>query len=92
MGSAKRFTEEQAREVGEAIGIDWSSVPFDAGQFRDGIEVELEHGSRDPATDVTGDDPFITGKIALAHLNEFPDYYVRLERMEKEAKRDWGER
>ena len=39
---------------------------------------------------VTGDDPTVTAKIALAHLNEFPDYYTRLERMEEEAKRDHG--
>ena len=36
------------------------------------------------------DDPYVTAKIARAHLNEFPDYYTRLERMEKEAKRDWS--
>jgi hypothetical protein len=90
MGSATKITEQQAREVGEAIGIDWSTAPFDVAQFRDGMEVELEHGTHDPATNVTGDDPLVTGKIALAHLNEFPDYYVRLERMEEEAKRDWG--
>jgi hypothetical protein len=90
MASATNVTEQQAREVGEAIGIDWSTAPFDVAQFRDGMQVELEHGTHDPATNVTGDDPLVTGKIALAHLNEFPDYYVRLERMEEEAKRDWG--
>jgi Protein of unknown function (DUF5661) len=90
MGPATNITEQQAREVGEAIGIDWSTAPFDVTQFRDGMEVELEHGTHDPATNVTGDDPLVTGKIALAHLNEFPDYYVRLERMEEEAKREWG--
>ncbi len=89
MTSPERITEDQAREVGEAIGIDWSRARFDVAQFRDGMEVELEHGSHDPATDVTGDDPLVTGKIALAHLNEFPDYYVRLERMEEDAKREW---
>jgi hypothetical protein len=52
------------------------------------MEVELEHGLRDSLTNVTDDDPIVTGKIALAHLNEFPDYYVRLERMEQEAKRE----
>jgi Protein of unknown function (DUF5661) len=87
MSSSKTFTSGEAREVGERIGIDWSTAPFDVEQFRDGMEVELEHGRRDPATDVTGDDPVVTGKIALAHLNEFPDYYVRLRRMEKEAER-----
>ena len=53
------------------------------------MEVELEHGRRDPATDVTGDDLLLTGKIALAHLKEFPDYYIRLARMEEEAKAFW---
>ena len=46
-------------------------------------------GRRDPATDVTGDDLILTGKIALAHLNEFPDYYIRLARMEEEARVFW---
>ncbi len=90
MTSQRRFSAEEARKVGEAIGIDWSTATFDLEQFRMGMAVELEHGRHDPATDVTGDDPEITGKIALAHLNEFPDYYSRLERMEEEAKRDPG--
>jgi hypothetical protein len=89
MTSARHFTAEQAREVGEAIGIDWGAARFDLEQFRAGMEVELEHGGRDPATDVTGSDPILTGKIALAHLNEFPDYYARLARMEAEAEEHW---
>jgi hypothetical protein len=71
--------------MGEALGIDWSK--FDVEQFRMGLNVELEHGKRNPATDVTHDDPILTGKIALAHLNEFPDYYTRLEKMEKEVEK-----
>jgi len=55
-----------------------------------GLEVELEHGRRDPKTDVTHDDPITTGRIALAHLNELPDYYTRLAKMEAEAERDGG--
>jgi hypothetical protein len=76
---------EDARRVGEEIGIDWDSAQFDVEQFRMGMAVELEHGLRDPATNVTDDDPVVTGKIALAHLNEIPDYYTRLLRMEAEA-------
>jgi len=76
--------------VGEQIGIDWATAPFDVEQFRAGMDVELEHGLHDLATNVTGDDEIVTGKIALAHLNEFPDYYTRLERMEEEAKREHG--
>jgi Protein of unknown function (DUF5661) len=90
MSSARSFTAEEARQVGEQIGIDWATAPFDVDQFRRGMDVELEHGLHDAATNVTGDDPLVTGKIALAHLNEFPDYYSRLERMEEEAKRDHG--
>ena len=86
----KTFTADEARHVGEQIGIDWGSAPFDVEQFRMGMDVELEHGLHDPSTNVSGDDPVVTGKIALAHLNEFPDYYTRLERMEEDAKREHG--
>jgi hypothetical protein len=91
VSEARRFSAEEARRVGEEIGIDWETAPFDVEQFRAGMDVELEHGSHDPATDVTGDDPITTGKIALAHLNEFADYYTRLERMEAEAEAEAAE-
>lgn len=91
MGGNQGFSADQARLIGEQIGIDWASAPFEVEQFRIGMEVELEHGLHDPATNVTGDDPVITGKIALAHLNEFPDYYTRLERMEQEAEQEHGD-
>lgn len=84
---SKKFTLEEAGQIGEKLGIKWDQ--FDVEQFRDGMNVELEHGSRDPLTNVTHDDPLMTGKIALAHLNEFPDYYKRLEQMEKEAEAYW---
>ena len=90
MEARRRFTAEEARRIGQAIGIDWSSSRFDVEQFRMGLDVELEHGLHDPATNVTDDDEMVTGKIARAHLNEFPDYYTRLERMEAEAERDWA--
>jgi len=83
MTKSKRFTTEEAKRIGEALGIDWSQ--FDVEQFRMGLDVELEHGTIDPATDVTHDDPMLTGKIALAHLNQFSDYYTRLARMEQET-------
>ena len=79
----KHFTVEEARHIGEQLGIDWSR--FDVEQYRMGLDVELEHGLVDSATNVTNDDPIMTGKIALAHLNEFPDYYTRLDIMEREA-------
>ena len=79
----KRFTAKEAKEIGEKLGIKWSK--YDVEQFRMGLDVELEHGLVDPHTNVTNDDPIMTGKIALAHLNEFSDYYTRLDKMEKEA-------
>jgi hypothetical protein len=85
MSSGKRFTLDEAREIGRTIGIDWDTAPFDVEQFRMGLDVELEHGARDPETNVTGDDPILTGKIALAHLREIPDYYTRLDVMEAEG-------
>ncbi len=84
-----RFTTEQAREIGDKLNIDWSR--FNVEQFRMGLDVELEHGLRDPSTNVTDDDPIVTGKIALAHLNEFADYYTRLDKMEREAKKAHGQ-
>ena len=84
------FSTDEARRFGEEIGIDWVTAPFDVEQFRTGMNVELEHGLHDPATNVTNDDPRVTAKIARAGLNEFPDYYTRLERMEEEAKLNWS--
>ena len=81
-----RFSEDEAREIGVLVGIDWDRAPFDVDEFRRGLDVELEHGLHDPSTNVSDDDPVVTGKIALAHLNEFADYYTRLERMEEEAR------
>ena len=86
MSAKKQFTTEKAREIGDKLNIDWSR--FDVEQFRMGLDVELEHGLVDPSTDVTGNDPILTGKIALAHLNEFADYYTRLDKMEQEAKNE----
>lgn len=83
MGSKHAVTIEEARSIGATLGIDWTKV--DLAQFRRGLEVEFEHGSHDPETDVTHDDPMVTGKIAWAHLKEIADYYTRLDHMEAEA-------
>ena len=85
MSIVKHFTTDEAKKVGESLGINWSK--FDVEQFRMGMDVELEHGLVDPDTNVTDDDPVKTGKIALAHLNEFSDYYTRLYKMEEEAEK-----
>ena len=86
----KVFTAEKAKEIGVALELDWSK--YDVEQFRVGMDVELEHGTVDPNTNVTDDDPLATGKIALAHLNEFPDYYTRLLELEEEAEEYWENR
>ena len=90
MSEKQVFTVEQARATGEQIGIDWTSSRFDPEQFRMGMDVELEHGTQDHATNVTDDDIVVTAKIARAHLNEFPDYYTRLAVMEAEAEAYWA--
>jgi len=84
------FSNEEARETGDRLGIDWSKINID--EFRMGLKVELEHGLQNLETNVTHDDLVTTGKIALAHLNEFPDYYTRLEKMEKEAEGFWSKK
>ncbi len=87
MARMQRFSVEDARRVGEALGVDWQQV--DVEQFRRGMEVELEHGTRDPETNVTNNDLRVTGKIAWAHLKEYPDYYTRLDTLEAEAEAYW---
>jgi hypothetical protein len=80
---AKRFGFQEAKDIGEALGISWDK--FDVEQFRMGLNTELEHGRQDPSTNVTNDEQMMTGKIAQAHLNEIPDYYTRLAAMEHGA-------
>ena len=87
MSKEKIFTSKEAKEIGEILRINCSK--FNIEQFRMGMMVELEHGIADPDTDVTNNDPLVTGKIALAHLAEYPDYYTRLEKMEDEAEEYW---
>ena len=90
MDNKRPISTEEATKVGSTLKIDWTKVELE--QFRRGLEVELEHGARDPATDVTNDDLTLTGKIAWAHLKEFPDYYTRLEKLEAEATAHWAPR
>ena len=88
MSGRERFSADEARRVGEELGIDWATALFEVEQLRRGMDVELEHGLRDLRTNVSDDDPVVTGKIALAHLHELPDYYSRLEQMESAASRE----
>jgi len=86
----RKFGPEEAERIGTALGVDWRKI--DLEQFRRGLEVELEHGAHDPETNVTNDDTTMTGKIAWAHLKEFPDYYTRLDKLEEEADAYWASR
>jgi len=88
MGNPKQSSSDEAKRIGDSLGLDWDQV--DVEQFRMGLLVELEHGTRDPETNVTNDDMILTGKIALAHLKEFPDYYTRLAELEAEAGIYWA--
>jgi hypothetical protein len=87
MSRPKQFSSDEAKRIGDTLNLDWDQV--DLEQFRMGLLVELEHGTRDPETNVTDDDVSLTAKIALAHLKEFPDYYARLAEMEAEADTFW---
>jgi len=82
-----KVDKQQAKAIGDQLGISWEVVNL--AEFTMGINVEFEHGTRFPETNVTNDDMELTGKIAWAHLKEFPDYYTRLEKMEKEAEEHW---
>lgn len=90
MAKEEIFTKEEAKKIGEILGINWTT--FNIEQFRMGLDVELEHGRSDPHTNVTDNDSVVTGKITLAHLTEYPDYYTRLEKMESEANEYWKSR
>ena len=87
MGAKREFTTEEARQIGERIGVNCDE--YNIEEFRMGLAVELEHGLHDGQTNVTDDDELITGKIALAHLKEIRDYYSRLAVMERDAEAYW---
>jgi hypothetical protein len=90
MNRTKDISVDEAREIGNQLKINWTKV--DLNEFHSGLAVELEHGSHDSETDVTGDNLLLTGKIAWAHLKEFPDYYSRLKQLESEADAYWAAR
>ncbi|MEZ5244149.1 MAG: amino acid permease [Acidimicrobiales bacterium] len=82
------ITRAEAADVADVLRIDFAAVEYDLDQFHRGMRVELQHGAGDPDTNITNDDLVTTGKIALAHLNEIPDYYTRLAAMEAEARNE----
>ncbi|MEI6347330.1 MAG: DUF5661 family protein [Bacteroidota bacterium] len=83
----KKLNLKDAKEIGDDLGINWNEV--DINEFTKGVNIEFEHGTKYPETNVTNDNKKLTGKIAWAHLKEFPDYFTRLEKLEKEAREYW---
>lgn len=91
MTIAPTFSTDDALRIGDKIGVPWDEIEIE--EFRMGLDVELEHGTMwEGTTNITNDDEIMTGKIAFAHLLEFPDYYTRLEKMEHEGEKYWKNR
>jgi hypothetical protein len=78
--------EHEADIIRKQVGAEALDIPLEA--FRIGLEIELEHGTRYPDANVTGNHPIATGLIVLAHLKESLDYYTRLQCMELEMELD----
>lgn len=76
----KKFNKEEAVEIAKLLNVDFEKICME--EFLMGLNVELEHGTKFKETNITFDDPIMTGKIALAHLNEKGDYYSKLKIME----------
>ena len=83
----KKLNSKDSKKIGDNLDINWDEV--DLNEFTKGVNIEFEHGTKYPETNVTKNDKKLTGKIAWAHLKEFPDYYTRLEKLEKKAGEYW---
>ena len=84
--SGGNVDENEAEVIRKQVGAEALDIPLEA--FRSGLEIELEHGTRYPDANVTGNHPIATGLIVLAHLKESLDYYTRLRCMELEMELD----
>lgn len=83
----KTITLQEAKIIGDKLKINYDTIPLKEWKYS--LEVELEHGKYNKRTNVTKNDLVKTGKISLAHLLEFPDYYKRLRKMEEKANKYW---
>lgn len=77
-----RVTLDQARRAGNRLNVNFETG-ISVHALRDGMNVEMEHA------DVTHNNLTLYARIALAHLSEFPDYYVALKQMETKLKAKW---
>ena len=83
MKKRKQISSEEAKRIGETIHIDWEQI--DLEQFRQGLMGNHEQAAIDPETGLTYDGVLLTGKVILDHMQEFPDYFTRLEKLKAEA-------
>ena len=83
MKKIKTISLEEAKRVGESLYIDWDQV--DLEKFRQGLMGDPEQSALDPETGLAYDGVLLTGKVVLAHIQEFPDYFTRLAKLEEEV-------
>jgi hypothetical protein len=80
---APEVEEREAKAILAKLRAGGTKIPLD--DFRSGLQIELEHGLKFPEANITNNHPLLTGKIVLAHIKEFPEYYKRLEVLEIEG-------
>jgi hypothetical protein len=83
MKKRKQISSDEAKRIGEALHVDWEQV--DLEQFRQGLMGEHEQAAIDPETGLTYEGVLLTGKVVLAHMQEFPDYFTRLAKLKEEV-------
>ena len=90
MKKRKQISSDEARRIGEALHLDWDRI--DLEQFRQGLMGEVDQANMDPETGRTYDSVLLSGKLVVAHMQEFPDYFTRLEKLKAEADRHRDQR
>ncbi len=83
MKKRKQISSEEARRIGDALHIDWDQVGLE--QFRRDLMGARKQSASDPEIDPAYDGVLLSGKIVLAHMQEFPDYFNRLQKLKAEA-------
>ena len=83
MKKRKQISSEEARRIGESLHIDWDQV--DLEQFRQDLMGDQKQETTDPETGLIYDGVLLSGKIVMAHIQEFPDYFTRLAKLKMEV-------
>lgn len=89
MKNRKQISSEEAQRIGESLHLDWDRI--DLEQFRQGLMGEVDQANMDPETGRTYDSILLSGKLVVAHMQEFPDYFTRLEKLKAEADEHWAQ-